>query len=384
MTLAASYYAVIDAGSSGSRIYLYDKKHATNSISVRTLFFYEPEQIAALSSFSEKPEQAGPKGIAPLLDRLSGVLQEKGISKNDIQLDLLATAGMRLLSDDIASRIYSSVRESMIAADYKPNQIRTITGQDEGLFSWADVNYLAGTFDQGRTSVGLVEVGGASAQVVFEADRSTLPLRTVQVFGKSYTVVALSYLGLGQNQARYAMLKSPFAKNTGGFVCYPHSTDSSMVFKTGITKIPGPEGNYGSDCLQAYKDVIRNTASKPENLNARFERIRESAGFDQKQFIAISSTYFVARDWGVLDQGDIRAGFFNTQASYCSGQNAWSRISQKLGTKSFAQNACANTTFIYALLFSSEGLDFESSRVTVTNNIDGHGLTWTRGFVLLN
>ena len=89
------YAAVIDAGSSGSRLYLYRviDARASDPI-VRDVMSYEPKDLPGLSSFKGQPERAVREGVQPLLNVLDTFLDRHHIASNAVHLSLLATGGM--------------------------------------------------------------------------------------------------------------------------------------------------------------------------------------------------------------------------------------------------------------------------------------------------
>jgi golgi apyrase len=140
-------------------------------------------------------------------------------------LFLLATAGMRLLTQDQQVRV---LRETCTflkfhshfriddPSDVGPcgSSVRIITGEEEGLFGWIAVNYLMDgftAFDKDKTTYGFLDMGGASTQIAFEpsaAERArtntTIPVRLRLLSGKDihHEVFVTTWLGYGTNQAR--------------------------------------------------------------------------------------------------------------------------------------------------------------------------------------
>ena len=375
-----SYLAVVDAGSSGSRIYLYKANSASGSTDIQDLAQIHPHGLDGLSSYEGNTGQAGPQGIRPLLDSLDAYLAANDISKNRVAVEVLATAGMRLLEQGnppAAQAIYRSVRETIAGDGYQSGQIRTISGADEGLYSWADVNYLYRNFQPNRATAGIVEVGGASAQVAYATSDASHPHAVrANINGVSYAVLSVSYLGLGQNEARKAMIvASGLTRN----VCYPNNDNGSPPVSfnadTGSPAYVVASGDYR---FAACDDVY-------QTLLASFH-VRSSAvapGFEATRFVGIASVFHALHDWGVLDYP---AMLETRLATHCAGLNAWSLKVAPMqgGTSKFAQNACANGTFIHALLFGPDnGLGLPGGRLTGVERINGMAPTWTRGYALI-
>ena len=92
-----NYTAVIDAGSSGSRVHLYERTVVGVNAEVRSIFSKQGGR--PMSSFAASPNDAGPIGVKPLLDELSAALAGINVLPHQVHVHLLATAGMRLIEE---------------------------------------------------------------------------------------------------------------------------------------------------------------------------------------------------------------------------------------------------------------------------------------------
>ncbi len=112
----------------------------------------------------------------------------------------------------------------------------------EALYGWLDVNYLSGTFQQHLPLLGSVDVGGASAEIAFVTDDEEVnpaDIVNITIQNQTYHVFAKSYLGLGQDQAREAVNKTP-----DSMFCYPQE------FMT-------PQGDEGRFPLTTVRNNIK-------------------------------------------------------------------------------------------------------------------------------
>lgn len=169
----SDYTAVVDSGSNGSRMFLYANASTESATEVELEYSFDPKAgsipgFAGLASYAADPSAAGPSGIAPLLAGLTTYLDQNSIPKSEVPVSVMATAGMRELDQvnpQAVTAIYASVSETVSASGFPIGEVGTISGQREGLYSWADVNYGLGTFgsDKPAEPRGIVEVGGASA-----------------------------------------------------------------------------------------------------------------------------------------------------------------------------------------------------------------------------
>jgi hypothetical protein len=369
---APSYHAVVDAGSSGSRIHLYQSSITEGGIEIRDVAQIESD--GGLSSYQAHTEQAGRQGMQPLLQSLNDWLLARRIARHAVSVDVLATAGMRLLEQNdapAAQAIYRSVRRAILDNGYRAGELRTISGDEEGLYAWADVNYLHGNFQQGHRTAGLVEVGGASAQVAYETSQRSHPhAHAVNIGGASYTVLSVSFLGLGQNEARKAMVLASGPRDNP---CYPNNDKGSPPGSFDAGAIVSGNYRYGR-CEDIYQTVL-------SAFRVRDKAI--AADFGASEFIGISSVYHALNNWHVLDRPAMLAQELERQ---CSGADAWSTkvAPAQGGASGFAQNACANGTFIHALLFDpGHGLGLSGGRIHGAGQINGQTPSWTRGYLLV-
>ncbi|KAF5373537.1 hypothetical protein D9758_000906 [Tetrapyrgos nigripes] len=227
---------VIDAGSSGSRVQIYSWKNPIAAL------HDEGERVAHTLPKVEKGTQDGENwsykvepGISSFADHpgdltaylrplLAHAIEYVPPSLHkETPIFLLATAGMRLLSSGEQVEILKETCDFFVRhSDFKidgtsaagpcGNNIRIITGEEEGLFGWIAVNYLMDGFTgSDRTTYGFLDMGGASTQIAFEPDKahqedsSTLIDVRLRLLGGEeiqHKVFVTTWLGYGTNQAR--------------------------------------------------------------------------------------------------------------------------------------------------------------------------------------
>ena len=174
------YGSIIDAGSSGSRIYLFRWSARVFpalpppiSTPVELLFF-------SLRGVAGIDTPAGRAALPSLLEWARMQLLGLGISASDIgsiPLFLKATAGMRMLTDEARASAMAEVRALLAAGpfQFQPSWARTISGEEEGISGWISVNYLQGLLPGQASSsssppaptLGALDLGGASTQITF-------------------------------------------------------------------------------------------------------------------------------------------------------------------------------------------------------------------------
>jgi len=378
---AERYIAVIDAGSSGSRIHLYARRSSQGEAQVREVFSERSGE--ALSSFDTAPAEAGAKGLQPLLDRLVASLDQLAISRDQVHLHLLATAGMRRIEQrnpESAAAIYASARSTLAQTGMRIGRVETLSGQLEGAYGWVDVNYLNGSLnDSGASSVGVVEVGGASAQIAYRTHRPDAEgVTALSVNGRVHHVVSLSWLGLGQDEARRAMIQAAQGLPAPSVnPCYPN-TASNAGGLTAFSSEPRADSVTNSHysfraCSALYQAVI-----------APFRVGSAQSGEGVSRWVGVSSVFFALLDWQALANPEELSRNLRAQ---CEGVDAYgtqvTRFIKRDPANRFTQNACANGTYVHALLFSSEGLGLRPEQVQAASRLRGNTLSWTRGFALV-
>ncbi|TKA25229.1 hypothetical protein B0A50_05927 [Salinomyces thailandicus] len=239
------YGAVIDAGSSGSRVYVYEwlkaeevkdkakekgsDKKLDRLPNVKTKKDWRKKKHPGISTFGEKPEEVGPEHLKELVDFALEIVPKDEVAQTPIFL--LATAGMRLLPDYQREAVLDNVcRYLQQHTNFQlPDcelHIQVIPGETEGLYGWIAANYLLGGFDKpekhehgkGHHTYGFLDMGGASAQIAFapnatEAERHAedlklLRLRRVGGEAVEYRVFVTTWLGFGANEARRRYVES--------------------------------------------------------------------------------------------------------------------------------------------------------------------------------
>ena len=388
---SSPFVAIIDAGSSGSRIALFAPGTTPNAVP-KQLFTAKPK-VPALSTFGSQPMDAGVQGVTPLLTDLDTYLAEHKIARSSVKVSLLATAGMRLLEQsnpNAADEVFVSSRNAISQAGFPVGAVKVITGSDEAAYSWVDANATTGTLNQKAPRTAIAEVGGASAQVAFLSNKPKGPgVHIVKVGKKSFPVVALSYLGLGVNEARTSMTKLAGA----GRECFPNTSAGKQpvayVAGTGI-QIDAAASNFQqSECKIAFDGVVGSVGADAVNSSTtggiRPSVVRTLPGFNQAKFIGVSAVSFSMNDFGVTSTTDAAALLESKVNATCSGTDAWTKVVALYGGKAdgFTQTACANATYINAYVFGSQGLGVQSARFRPTSATPEDEPSWSRGYALM-
>ncbi|GAA5948838.1 hypothetical protein JCM21900_003445 [Sporobolomyces salmonicolor] len=237
------YGVVIDAGSSGSRVQVYSwiepelakQQRKAKGLSADVLSRVEKgveegdgwhlKVEPGISTFGDRAEGVA-EYLKPLVDFAASVIPAEQLPSTPIYL--LATAGMRLLPSSQQSAVLNAAC-SYIQSSYSfhltscADQVRIISGEEEGLYGWIAVNYLMDGFDKHEhtaegerrkhsSTYGFLDMGGASTQIAFEPSDTEqvrhadnlLEVKLRLLSGKDvrHPVFVTTWLGFGTNQAR--------------------------------------------------------------------------------------------------------------------------------------------------------------------------------------
>lgn len=165
------YYIVCDAGSTGTRLYIYHIKQDGEIQAHRGT-----KKTPGLSSFYNYPEDTV-EYLRPLLEKAveTGFIPEADLPNT--QLFIRATAGMRLLDEKKQNAIYDAIVEGFpslgLPFSLPRSHLSTISGDDEGYYALVAINYLMGRVDDklvksGGNLVGALDIGGSSTQIMFD------------------------------------------------------------------------------------------------------------------------------------------------------------------------------------------------------------------------
>lgn len=198
------YGAIIDAGSTGSRVLAFEfhKSYLDGRLVLDAELFKELKP--GLSSLT--PEK-GAQQITELLAEAKKFIPEQYLASTPLALK--ATAGLRLLGASKSEAILEAVRDVFAKSGFSTNDnsVEIMDGTDEGIFSWFTVNYLSNRLTS-RSTVAALDLGGGSTQVTYELEEPSYKdfIHTVPVFNSEVNVFTNSYLGLGLMALRHAVI----------------------------------------------------------------------------------------------------------------------------------------------------------------------------------
>ena len=348
LPIYAHYAIYIDAGSSGSRVYLYQYENTKQFITIHTVF--SKKTTPGLSSFQRNPENAN-TSIKELLDSVTEVLKND-VNLHAIPISILSTGGMRLLTVKDQNKIYTSLK-NFIKENYPftIREIKTISGEKEGLFGWLTINYLTKTFQRGQPTFGSIDMGDASTQITFAKEDSDPKKNDIfvalKINKKIFYVISKSFLGLGLREARQTSAS-----------CYP----KNYIIKEKLV------GNFNfKNCSNSYLQLIDHYKISTEIHTPK-----------KMQFIAYSGIYYPLHFFSVGNHPEKHIIDHAIQ-TFCA--TPWHELEKTYSQETtYLPYYCSDATYISNLLFN--GYQLSGQQLLVTQEINGNKVAWPLGALL--
>ena len=214
--MPAECYVIYDAGSSGTRLFIYEKQKTNWLVHSGPKVSALADPVREIRGKTNNDIDAVTTEVVTALDAIKqdGSIDKEGKAKwqafnwskqcHVVSVDVYATAGMRIAEQKNMNKsleLWNNLKQKLKAKMGEAVQIntRTLTGFEEGLFAWLTVR------DQKKNNdFGLVEMGGASSQVTFpcaKCDPSDNATRPVLIDGTIVQMYSYSFLGLGKDEA---------------------------------------------------------------------------------------------------------------------------------------------------------------------------------------
>ncbi|HRD71379.1 MAG TPA: multidrug DMT transporter permease [Legionella sp.] len=346
--------AVIDAGSTGSRlhIYSYDKDDTQT-----------PTNIHELWTNKIKPGFASIEPNAATMDAyLTSLLSLKDAPDVTIPVYFYATAGMRLLSQSRQNKYYEGLQHWFKnQSQWQLKEAKTITGNQEALFDWLSVNYYLGSLQSGQKSIGVMDMGGASVQIVFPIEKNTTLDTKSQIeldlYNHHYNLFVHSFLGLGQTEMSHQFLNSAscFANN-----------------------YPLPDGESGQGNVTACEQEVSSLMNAVHRVNNLVQPLLSSNPVD--------SWYTMG---GIANLAESKLFHFDNQQltnqtllqqadnQICHQQ--WETLNDQFPNDDYVYQYCLFSAYYFALMVDGYGIPQEQAinYIPPEKNLD-----WTTGVVL--
>jgi len=355
------YTLVIDAGSSGSRVYIYQiEPQAGRDIPVVTMVGSEKVN-PGISEFENDPE-VGARNILTLLDYARA--QIGADSRKQTPVYLLATAGMRLYSSDKRDRIMDKVGAVIRdEGSFSFMTAMTISGRYEGLYGWLALNYLDDQFDPAQKRESLLEMGGASTQITFTPkDKFKEHKLKRKIKGEQYRIYSRSYLYMGINEAE---------KLLGIPACYP-------------LNYPMKNGGKGTgecdECARYITEKFNAICEGLERDGPHCVFMSSPVPLIDEDYLAVSSFYYVFKSLGLGP--NINLAELKEKANEFCGQD-YNVLQEKYpDDRDYLHQYCLASTYYWNLFKNGYRFPTDQTKISGANTINGMDITWTLGALL--
>ncbi|PHH78545.1 hypothetical protein CDD83_3971 [Cordyceps sp. RAO-2017] len=410
-----SYYGVVlDAGSSGTRIYIYMwnfsegvtwHTSAANSPSYPELKLVRSKKIhPGVSAYANDVAAIGPDHLEALVV-MAG--REVPASKTaETPIFFLATGGVRSLPEQQqelllqATCSYLKANTNFFISDCA-SHVQVISGETEGLLGWIATNYLLGGFEhpdehvhgKGHHTYGFLDMGGASAQIAFapnatEAskhanDLKMIRLRHLNGSSAEYLIFAATWLGHGANTARSRYIQT-LQDSYGDSVieipdpCMPRGLRTTLSGEMVIGDESTDEQTLVGmgafhECRRKTHPLLREGAPCADNSCLLDGQHAPAIDFDINHFIGVSEYWHIIH--GVFGKGrtSYDLGVYqNAVTDFCDRD--WFHIENELGDVrdtrdqklKAAREACFKASWLISMLHDGIGIP----RVTTDDTSD--------------
>ncbi|GFP86199.1 probable apyrase 6 [Phtheirospermum japonicum] len=323
----------------------------------------------------------------------------------DTEIRLMATAGMRLLRDEDQVRILNACRRVLRASGFRfrDDWASVISGSDEGLYAWVVANYALGTLGtEPSQTTGIIELGGASAQVTFVSDESMPPefSRKIKYGNFTYNLYSHSLLHFGQNVAFESLKESlvsggqelatePLQREKQIDPCtprgYAHNNEASKLSPTSLLEKNKylstllPSGNF-SECRSASLKLLQKDQDK-----CSYRTCYIGSTFIPKlqgKFLA-TENFFHTSKFFRLGEKTFLSDLVVAGQEFC-GED-WSELTHKYNSLDEEEllRYCFSSAYIVALLHDSLGIDLHDQRIGYANQVQNIPLDWALGAFIL-
>ncbi|KAJ6720772.1 ADENOSINE/GUANOSINE DIPHOSPHATASE [Salix viminalis] len=397
------YGIIIDGGSTGTRIHVFGYRVGSGG---KTVFDFEEGALRVspgLSAYAEDPGGAG-GSVEELVEFGKGRVPRELWGETEVRL--MATAGVRLLDLEVQDQILNECRRVLRKSGFKfqDSWASVITGSDEGLYAWVIANYALGALggDPLETS-GIIELGGASAQVTFVSTEPVPPefSRTFKFGNISYNIYSHSFLQLGQNAALEALRESLVSEDHHLAAeslekvifmdpCTPKGysrvveswklSPGSLTEKNRVVSTLHSRGNF-SECRSAAFSLLQKGKERCSYQHCHIGSIFVPKL--QGKFLATENFFHTSKFFG-LDQRAFLLNLMIAGEQFC-GED-WSRLKKK--HRSFKDEDlalyCFSAAYIVALLHDSLGIAIDDQRIEFANQAGNIPLDWALGAFILH
>ncbi len=370
LLVLADTLMVIDAGSTGTRAYVYETTNNDGDITVTKVIDKKiSPAVTSVTNFNT------------YFNDLLALVQSGSVVNADTPIYLYATAGVRILPRAEQTALLANVRTGLSTAAVNfgypdmtatlKEDVRVISAAEEAYFIWINDQYVAGKLEQNtlnnENTFAAVEMGGASAEVAILPLRSSAAIRKQSIsfpfYDRRYSIYSVGYDGSGLDQA-IAHMQDAYDRQGGDFAaCFPEGAPYPLT---------NPVLTGTGDFEQCTAFINRH----PANL------YRRAPSADQ--YLLTGGFYYTFKILGLADDNSPFWVSLNDLATegtdFCA--TSWADVQDEypLEGLNYLVNYCFNSAFQHHYL---KGIGVGSSDLLMsTDKYNGDAtkpMTWTLG-----
>lgn len=399
-----NFRVLIDGGSTGTRIHVFEYwvKNGVPEFDFGKDGLVSIRVTPGLSAFADDPKKVG-GSLIELLEFAKKRVPKEYWGKTEIRL--MATAGLRLVDGHVQEEILEACRKVLRLSGFKfsDHWASVISGSDEGLYAWVVANYARGSLggDPEQTT-GIIELGGASAQVTFVSNDPVPPefSRIVKFGNSSYNLYSHSLLHYGQNVA-FNLLKESLLKKELRVAaesvqtkkqidpCTPRGykydklseglSPSSILENRRYSPDLHPSGNF-SECRSASLKLLQKgkeeCSYKHCSIGSTF--IPRLKG----KFLATENFFHTSKFFGLAPRAFL-SNLPMAGEKYC--QEDWSMLKRKHPSLEDEDllRFCFSSAYIVALLHDTLEISMDDHRIEYASQVGEIPLDWALGAFIL-
>ncbi|CAJ1932072.1 unnamed protein product [Sphenostylis stenocarpa] len=436
------YRIIVDGGSTGTRVHVF-KYRLGRALNFGREGLASMRVNPGLSAFSEDADGAG-RSVSELVEFAKGRIPRESWRETEIRL--MATAGLRMLDAKVQERILESCRKDLVSCldwsgvellngmFYERDGDGTLNmgallmddcivsvcmmnslgvhniglelsgeGSDEGVYAWVVANYALGTLGgDPLDTTGIIELGGASAQVTFVSREAVLPSfsRTVTFGNITYSLYSHSFLHFGLNAAhdswKEALVSGEYnlaSQSIQERLRIDPCTPTGYSYNVELLKFP-PNSESGEN---HYRSTVQTRGNFSECRSAALtllQKGKESCPYQhcdigstfipnlQGNFLATENFYHTSKFFGLRPRAYL-SKLITAGQEFC-GED-WLRLKEKYVShdEDDLHRYCFSSAYIVALLHDSLGIALDDERVKVANQVGSIPLDWALGAFIL-
>eukprot|EP00727_Mastigamoeba_balamuthi_P012283 m51a1_g7678 hypothetical protein (1565) ;mRNA; r:1415-7138 len=373
------YLAVIDAGSTGSRIYVYKweqrifdslpalvnaKKRTSGpdlgSVRGMRLVAGSAKVSPGIATFAYNYT-----GLEAYLETMTEWAEGRlgAAVASSTRLYLFATGGVRDLPPAVAAALMAQVelhlREDS-GFDVGADQVEIITGETEAIFSWVSVNYLYGVTEPPTWNV--LDMGGAATQIAYEA--TTDVAVPVQLAYLQPWLWGDSYQDFGQDTMWEEILRTGSALQPCLLVGYSETYAGSPRAGTG----------NASQCYAQLRAILNVTAGCPTcSIDGEFlpPPPNNTAGWFAYKAFQYTSDFFGLTTYTLAQLKQHGDAFCATSWAAAQAQHPGTALN-------FLKVYCFTAQYFVALMHEAYHLPM-GTQITSLGSINGVSPTYAHG-----